>query len=144
MRVFLLLLLLLLLPFALSAGEAAKPNVIIVLVDDYGWTDAGCFGSRYYQTPNIDRLAKDGMRFTNGYAACTVCSPTRAALLTGQYPARLHLTDWIEGHKRPEAKLRVPDWTMHLPHETTTIAEVLKSHGYATAAIGKWHLGAED
>lgn len=140
MRVFLLLLLL---PFALSAGEAVKPNVIIVLVDDYGWTDAGCFGSRYYQTPNIDRLAKDGMRFTNGYAACTVCSPTRAALLTGQYPARLHLTDWIAGHDRPFAKLKIPDWTKQLELSTVTIAERLKSAGYVTASIGKWHLGDE-
>ena len=142
MRVFHLLLLLS--PFvALSAGEPTTPNVIIVLVDDYGWTDAGCFGSRYYQTPNIDRLAKDGMRFTNGYAACTVCSPTRAALLTGQHPARLHLTDWIAGHNRPFAKLKIPDWTRRLEVSTVTIGERLKSAGYATASIGKWHLGDE-
>jgi len=121
-----------------------KPNIVLILVDDLGWTDLSCQGSTFYKTPHIDRLAQEGMRFTNAYSACTVCSPTRAALLTGQYPARLHITDWIEGHKRPQAKLRVPDWTMHLPHETTTIAEELKSHGYATALMGKWHLGDEE
>jgi arylsulfatase A len=127
----------------LHAGDAAKPNVIVVLVDDFGWTDPHCFGSQYHRTPNIDQLARDGMRFTNGYSACTVCSPSRAALLTGQYPARLHLTDWIAGHNRPFAKLKIPEWTQHLDLSTVTIAERLKSVGYATASIGKWHLGDE-
>ncbi len=101
-------------------------------------------GSELYETPNIDRLAGEGMLFDNAYAACTVCSPTRAAVMTGKYPARLRITDWIEGHKRPEAKLSVPDWTMYLPHEEVTIAEHLKNEGYATCHIGKWHLGFED
>lgn len=127
----------------LPSAEPEKPNVIVVLVDDLGWTDVACFGSRYHQTPHLDRLAKDGMRFTNGYSACTVCSPTRAALLTGQYPARLHLTDWIAGHDRPFAKLKIPAWTQRLELSTVTIAERLKSAGYATASIGKWHLGNE-
>ena len=126
-----------------AADGATRPNIVLILVDDLGWTDLGCQGSSFYKTPNIDRLATEGKRFTQAYSACTVCSPTRAALLTGQYPARLHVTDWIEGHKRPKAKLRVPDWTMHLPHETTTIAEVLKQRGYTTATVGKWHLGSE-
>lgn len=130
--------------FAQVATRTDKPNIVLILVDDLGWSDLSCQGSTFYKTPNIDRLAQEGTRFTNAYSACTVCSPTRAALLTGQYPARLHITDWIEGHKRPKAKLRVPDWTMHLPHETTTIAETLKSHGYATALMGKWHLGGEE
>lgn len=126
-----------------STGEGGKPNVIVVLVDDLGWTDPACFGSRYHRTPHLDRLAKDGMRFTSGYSACTVCSPTRAALLTGQYPARLHLTDWIAGHDRPFAKLKIPDWTQQLELSTVTIAERLKTAGYTTACIGKWHLGNE-
>jgi arylsulfatase A len=121
-----------------------KLNFIFILVDDMGWTDARCCGSDLYDTPHIDQLAAEGVRFTNGYAACTVCSPTRASLMTGKYPARLHVTDWIEGHKRPFAKLRVPDWTMRLEHNEVTLAEALKAGGYATAHIGKWHLGKTD
>jgi arylsulfatase A len=116
------------------------PNVIVILVDDMGQTDAACYGSRLYVTPHIDQLAKDGVRFTSGYSACTVCSPTRAALLTGKYPARLHITDWIAGHDRPKAKLKIPDWQKFLPHAEVTLAEQLKAAGYATASIGKWHL----
>ncbi len=125
------------------ANPVEKPNLLFVLVDDLGWTDLGCFGSAYYQTPNIDRLASQGMRFTDAYSACTVCSPTRASIMTGQYPARLRITDWIEGHKRPFAKLSVPDWTMRLAPEIPNVARALKAAGYATASIGKWHLGDE-
>jgi len=128
--------------FAAETG-VTKPNLIFVLVDDMGWTDLGCMGSTFYETPHIDRLASQGMRFTQAYSACTVCSPTRAAVLTGKYPARLHITDWITGHVRPHAKLRVPDWTMYLSPEETTIADALRKAGYATASIGKWHLGGE-
>lgn len=116
------------------------PNVIVILVDDWGTTDLGCYGSKLYETPNIDRLAAEGVRFSTGYSACTVCSPTRAALMTGKYPARLHLTDWIAGHGRPHAKLRIPDWTKFMKHEEVTLAEQFKAAGYATASIGKWHL----
>lgn len=128
---------------ACATEPVRRPNIVFVLVDDLGWTDLGCFGSTYYETPNIDRLASQGLRFTDAYAACTVCSPTRACILTGQYPARLHITDWIAGHKRPFAKLRVPDWTMQLSHSIPNIAQALKTAGYATASIGKWHLGPE-
>lgn len=117
------------------------PNVVVILIDDLGWTDLGCYGSDLYETPNVDRLASRGMRFTDAYAACTVCSPTRAALLTGKYPARLHLTDWIHGHPRPDAKLLPPEWTEALPHSEVTLAEALKPAGYVSASIGKWHLG---
>jgi arylsulfatase A len=126
------------------ATPARPPNVIVMVVDDMGWTDTGCYGSHLYETPNIDRLAAEGMRFTQAYSACTVCSPSRAGILTGKYPARLHITDWIAGHSYPFAKLRPPDWTQHLPLKEITIAEVLRGRGYATASIGKWHLGTEE
>ena len=97
-----------------GAGVAAAQtsrtlNFIFILADDWGWTDLGCYGSKSYDTPNIDRLAAQGMRFTNAYAACPVCSPTRASIMTGRYPARLQLTDWIPGRKQwPTAKLLTP------------------------------------
>lgn len=125
---------------AAEGAAGPKLNFVFFLIDDLGQRDLGCYGSTVYETPNIDRLASHGMRFTDGYAACPVCSPTRASILTGKYPARLHLTDWIAGHKRPNAKLAVPDWTMYLPHEEVTLAEALKPAGYVSASIGKWHL----
>ncbi|MBN2451961.1 MAG: sulfatase [Lentisphaeria bacterium] len=128
----------------LSGAPSPPPNIVFILIDDLGWRDVGCYGSRFYETPNIDRLARLGMRFTDGYAACTVCSPTRAGIMTGKYPARLHLTDWIAGHVRPRAKLRVPDWTKLMRPEETTLAEALKPRGYATGFIGKWHLGPDE
>lgn len=121
--------------------EKQKPNFVFVLVDDMGWTDVSCFGSKFYETPNIDKLAAQGMKFTQAYSNCTVCSPSRASILTGKYCARLHITDWIPGHVRPQAKLSVPDWTMYLPLEEMNLARRLKMAGYATASIGKWHLG---
>jgi len=129
---------------SLALAKEAPPNIILMLIDDMGWTDLGCYGSKYYETPHIDQLAKDGMKFTQAYSACTVCSPTRAAVLTGKSPARLHITDWIAGHDRPHARLKIPDWTKHLPLEEETLAERLKTRGYATASIGKWHLGGPE
>lgn len=128
----------------LAAERRRPPNIVFILADDLGWTDLGCFGSSFYQTPNIDRLAQQGMRFTSAYAACPVCSPTRASILTGKYPARLHLTDWIPGRTPPGVKMRPPDWTRHLPLSEVTIPEALKPAGYVSASIGKWHLGEED
>ena len=124
------------------AEKRSVPNFVIILIDDMGWADTGCFGSRYYETPNIDRLAGQGMRFTDAYAACSVCSPTRASIMTGKYPARLHLTDWIPGEgNAPSHLLRVPQWRQFLPLEEVTIARALKPAGYVSASIGKWHLG---
>ena len=140
----LLLTFLFLVAAALVRGADAPPNIVFVLIDDMGWTDAQCFGSRVYETPHIDKLASQGMKFTQAYAACNVCSPTRASILTGRSPARLHITDWIPGHVSPKDKMRVPDWTMHLPLEEITLARALKSAGYSSASIGKWHLGGPE
>lgn len=125
-----------------GAGAAEPPNIVFILVDDMGAADGECFGSRFYRTPNLNRLATESVRFTQAYAACAVCSPSRAAILTGQSPARLHLTDWIPGEgQRTEGRLRVPDWQQHLPPDSPTLPEMLRPLGYATACIGKWHLG---
>lgn len=121
-----------------------RPNVVFFLLDDLGWTDLGCYGSEFYETPNIDQLAKDSVRFTQAYATCHVCSPTRASIVTGKYPARLHLTDWLSGRRDyPFQQLLNAEIHQQLPLEEVTIAEALKSHGYRTAHIGKWHLGEE-
>ncbi len=117
-----------------------KPNIVLFLADDLGWTGLRSFGSDFYETPNLDRLAGNGVSFTSAYSACTVCSPTRASIMTGMYPAKLRLTDFIAGQHRPYAQMRVPEWTKGLDPRHVTIAEALKSGGYRTIHIGKWHL----
>jgi arylsulfatase A-like enzyme len=116
-----------------------KPNFVFFLVDDLGWRDLGCFGSTFYETPNADRLAAQGMRFTSAYAACPVCSPTRASIMTGKYPARLHLTNYIPGAR--SGKLLSAEYLHYMKLEEVTLAEALKEAGYRTCFIGKWHLG---
>ncbi len=120
------------------------PNIVFILIDDLGWTDVGCFGSDFYDTPNIDRLAGEGMKFTQAYAACSVCSPTRAAILTGKYPGRLRITHAIpiQGNLRMEGPLPLipANYVKNLPLEEVTIAEALKEQGYVCASIGKWHV----
>jgi len=123
---------------------AEKLNVVVIVADDLGWADLGCYGSKFHKTPHLDRLAADGMRFTNAYAGAPVCSPTRAALMTGQYPARLNLTDWLPGRPdRPDQMLLRPTISQELPASAPTLAAALKTAGYATGHIGKWHLGGK-
>lgn len=135
-----------LLTLAGANARAAEPppNVVLIVADDLGGVDLGCYGSTFYRTPNLDRLARNGRRFTQAYAACPVCSPTRAAIMTGKNPARLHLTDWLPGRPdNPAQKLNRPAFRQELPLEEVTIAEALKAAGYTTGHIGKWHLGGE-
>jgi len=131
-----------------GSREGRTPNFVFILVDDLGWTDLGCFGSSFYETPNIDRLAGGGTKFTNAYAACPVCSPTRASILTGKYPARMGLTDWIPGRQayagpQPCDKLIPEDFDLEMKLEEITVAEALKANGYRTFFAGKWHLGQD-
>jgi arylsulfatase A-like enzyme len=131
-----------------SSAPSAKPNILFILVDDYGITDVGIEGSTFYETPHIDALARSGMRFTQGYASSSVCSPSRASILLGQYPTTHGITNWIgaeEGEafaRERKTKLLVPDYVRNLPTDTTLPA-ALKQAGYATFFAGKWHLGSE-
>lgn len=125
-----------------------KPNVIFILVDDLGWTDLGYTGSSFYETPNIDKLASEGTVFTDAYAASPVCSPSRAAILSGKYPARLNLTDWIPGNRHygphKNQKLASHPFKLQLDLEEYTLAETFEDAGYTTFFAGKWHLGEEE
>lgn len=128
----------------------SRPNILFILADDLGYNDISCMGSTFYETPNIDRIAKQGMTFMNGYAACQVCSPSRASIMTGKNPARHGITDWIGAPSGPSwrtykryTKLLPPEYNMHLDHNDVTIAEVFKDNGYRTFFAGKWHLGGQ-
>jgi len=145
-------LLLVLCPIILSSCsekvESQKPNVLFILADDFGYYDTSFMGSKYYETPNIDKIAQNGMVFTNGYAACEVCSPSRASIMTGKFPARHGITDWIgagSGERWRKAnrhtKLLPADYEHALNKDYITLPEALKEHGYATFFTGKWHLG---
>ena len=129
--------------------EFKKPNVLVILADDLGAHDLSFSGSKYYETPNIDAIANDGVEFTQGYAACQVCSPSRASLMTGQYTARHGVTDWIgaaTGQKWGDyynTKVMPPEYAHAIPDDNITIAEAFKQNGYKTFFAGKWHLGDE-
>lgn len=124
--------------------DTKKTNILFILIDDMGWRDLSCYGSSFYETPNIDKLAKEGMLFTDAYATCPVCSPTRASILSGKYPATLGVTDWIDydGNTHPcKGKLVDAPYIKYLPAEEKSIASALKEGGYNTWHVGKWHLG---
>jgi arylsulfatase A-like enzyme len=131
-----------------TAGK--KPNVLFILADDYGYHDLSCMGSKFYETPNIDRIAKEGIVFTNGYACCQVCSPSRASIMTGKFPARHGITDWIGASTGVEwrksgrySQLLPPEYLHNLPADFVTLPEALKEAGYKTFIAGKWHLGSK-
>lgn len=127
-----------------NTQAAEKPNIVLVFIDDMGWGDLGCYGNDFIDTPRIDRLAGEGLRFTDFYASGAVCSPTRCALQSGQNQARIGITAHIPGHWRPFERVITPQTTMALPLDTVTIAESLQAAGYRTGYVGKWHLGRGD
>jgi arylsulfatase A len=129
----------------LVAQPQEKPNIVFILTDDLGYTDLGCYGNPFNETPNIDSLAKRGMKFTQAYSSSPVCSPSRAGLLTGIHPARHHLTNFLVGERTDPASRVLPaKWKKYLPSSEVTIAEVLRTKQYKCGMVGKWHLGSAD
>lgn len=123
-----------------SGATRRPPNVVVILADDLGWNQVGYHGSSFYATPHLDRLAREGLQFRHAYSAAPICSPTRAAILTGRSPARLQLTDYIPGRLWPDKPLASPGTQRGLPLEETTLAEMLRTRGYRSGLFGKWHL----
>ena len=136
-----LILLLLTIIIVSCSRKDTKPNFVFILVDDLGWTDLSCYGSTFHETPNLDRLASGGMVFTDAYTTSPVCSPTRASIMTGKYPARVNITDWIPGDDPESRQLLGPADNHQLALDEETIAEAMKRNGYKTFFAGKWHLG---
>jgi uncharacterized sulfatase len=127
----------------INNNKNEKMNVVFILADDMGYSQLGCNGSEYYETPNIDKLSSESLNFTNAYSAAAVSSPTRASIMTGKYPARLHITDFIKGDTFPDSSLITPNWQKYLPLEEHTLGELFKENGYLTAIFGKWHLSID-
>lgn len=132
-----------------AQNKTPTPNIIIILADDLGWKDLSCYGSTFYETPNLDQLAANGIKFTQNYAASPVCSPTRAALMTGKYPVKTGVTDWIKGRQengvaKPYEKLIANPTAYQLALEENTMGEYAMANGYETFFAGKWHLGEEE
>lgn len=146
-KVLTLLLVLILLPIQLFAKKQ-RPNILFILIDDLGWQDLHCYGSNFYETPNIDRLRSEGMMFTSAYSACPVCSPTRASILTGKNPAHLQFTGHITAtghHRYPDfGRIIPPQDKMHVDLNEIMIPEAIKPLGYTTISIGKWHVGDQE
>jgi hypothetical protein len=131
-------------------AQFKKPNVLFILADDLGYHDLSCMGSKFYETPHIDRIANEGMIFTEGYANSQVCSPSRASIMSGKFPARHGITDWIGARTGEDwrnagrfTKLLPPEYVTHLPHEYITLPEAMKEAGYKTFFAGKWHIGGK-
>ena len=136
--------------YGCNSGQSIddRPNIVLIVADDLGWRDLHGYGNDVVETPHLDKLADEGVKFTNAYASCTVCSPTRASLLTGKNPVTVGITDYIKGKQhargpKPTERFLVPEFNFHLPLKEKTLAEKLKEIGYTTASVGKWHLGGD-